>query len=172
MTADIKKVSRLALLLALAIVIHTAEGMLPITVLWFKFGFANIVGLATLYIYGFKEAFALTLGRIILGSLLLGLFASPAFMLSFSGGTAGMLAMGLVNRFAPKLFSEIGTSIIGAVFHNLGQLAVAYLVLVRNEGIFWMAPLMLIAALGTGFINGLAARFLIDHIRNLDLLHH
>ncbi len=172
MTADTKKVSRLALLLALAIVIHTAEGMLPITVMWFKFGFANIVGLATLYIYGFKEAFALTLGRIILGSMFLGLFASPAFMLSFAGGTVGILAMGLVHRFAPRLFSEVGTSIIGAVFHNLAQLAMAYLVLVRNEGIFWLAPLMLVAALGTGFLNGLAARFLIDHIRNPDLWQH
>ena len=59
----------LALLLALATVIHTAEAFLPVTVGWLRFGFANIIGLATLYLYGFKDALVVTLGRIFLGSL-------------------------------------------------------------------------------------------------------
>ena len=44
MTDRVVKLARLALLLALATVIHTAEGLLPITFVWFRFGFANIIG--------------------------------------------------------------------------------------------------------------------------------
>lgn len=167
MTGRVQKLARLALLLALATVIHTAEGLLPITVLWFRFGFANIVGLATLYLFGFKAALFVTIGRIFLGSLASGLFGSPAFSLSLAGGTCAILAMGLVHRLFGRVFSEIGVSLVGAVAHNLAQLMVAYLLLVRNEGIFLLLPLMLLTAVATGFLNGLAARFLIGHFRTL-----
>lgn len=167
MTDRVRELSRLSLLLALATAIHTAEAFLPVTVVWFRFGFANIIGLATLYLFGFRDALVVTLGRIFLGSLVTGLFGSPAFILSLAGGTSAILAMGLVHRLAGRVFSEIGVSIVGAVFHNMGQLAAAYLILIRNEGILLLLPLMLLAATGTGFINGLAARFFIEHFRRL-----
>jgi heptaprenyl diphosphate synthase len=167
MTDRVQKLARLALLLALATVIHTAEGLLPITVMWFRFGFANIIGLATLYLFGFKAAIFITLGRIFLGSLISGLFGSPAFVLSLAGGTCAILAMGLIYRLFGGLFSEIGVSLVGALVHNLAQLTVVYLLLVRNEGIFLLLPLMLLTAVGTGFLNGLAARFLINHFKSL-----
>ncbi|MFC1836520.1 Gx transporter family protein [Thermodesulfobacteriota bacterium] len=153
--------------MALSTVIHTVEAMLPVTVVWFRFGFANIIGLATLYLFGFKSALAVTLGRIFLGSLATGLFGSPALLLSFTGGVAAILAMGLAHRFAGRVFSEVGISIIGAVFHNMGQLMAAYLVLIRNEGILLLVPLMLLTATVTGFINGLAARFFVRHFRKV-----
>lgn len=155
------------MLLALAVVIHTAESVLPVTVVWFRFGFANIIGLATLYLFGFKDAFLLTLGRIFLGSLVTGLFGSPAFLLSLSGGVTSMLAMGLAHRYFSGIFSEIGISIIGAVVHNITQLVVAYLLIIRNEGILLLVPVMILAAAATGFINGLAARFFVAHFRRV-----
>jgi len=161
MNEDVVKLARVGMLLALAVVIHTVEAMLPVTVLWFRFGFANIMGLATLYLFGFKYALIVTLGRIFLGSLLTGMFGSPAFLLSFSGGLSAILVMGLAKVISRDRFSEIGVSILGAVTHNAAQLYVAYVILIRNEAILYLLPLMLAAALITGFINGLAARFLI-----------
>lgn len=168
MSRRVRKLARLALLLALATVIHTAEALLPINVLWFRFGFANIIGIAVLYLYGFKDAFLLTLGRIFLGSLAAGLFGSPAFLLSFAGGTSAMLTMGMVHRYASRLFSEVGISVIGAVTHNVVQLFVAYVILIRSEGLLLILPLMILASLGTGVINGIAARFVITHFRKID----
>lgn len=168
MNTDVMKMSRLALLLALAVVIHTVEALLPVTVLWFRFGFTNIIGLAALYLFGFKDALFLTLARIFLGSLLTGLFGSPAFLLSLSGGVCSILAMGFLKRYFTPPFSEIGISLAGAVCHNLAQLVTAYLVIVRNEAIFLMLPLMMIAAFVTGLINGVAARFFIRHVEKLD----
>ena len=167
MTDRLGKLSRLALLLALATVIHTAEALLPITVVWFRFGFANIIGLATLYLFGFKDALLITFGRIFLGSLATGLFGSPAFVLSLAGGICAILTMGVAYRFGARFFSEIGVSLIGAVAHNSAQLLVAYFLLVRNRGVFLLFPVMLLASVVTGFLNGLAARFFIRHFKNI-----
>jgi len=171
MTDRVTKLSRLALLLALATAIHTAEAFLPITVVWFRFGFANIIGLATLYLFGFKDALFITLGRIFLGSLATGLFGSPAFLLSLAGGVCAIVAMGVAHRFGSRFFSEIGISLIGAVAHNTAQLVVAYLILVRNQGIFLLFPMMLLAAMATGFLNGLAARFFIRHFKKVQIIN-
>lgn len=167
MTDRMQHLARLALLLALATVIHTAEALLPITFVWFRFGFTNIISLSTLYLFGFKDAVVVTLGRILLGSLAAGLFGSPAFILSFAGGTCSILAMGLVHRYCSRVFSEIGISVVGAVVHNLAQLVVAYLLLVKNQGIFLLLPFMLFVAMGTGVVNGLATRFLVRHFKKV-----
>jgi len=172
MTDRVSHLARLGLLLALATVIHTAEAFLPITVAWFRFGFANIIGLATLYLFGFKDALLLTLGRVFLGSLLSGLFGSPAFVLSLSGGVCAIVAMGFIHRISGRVFSEVGISMTGAVFHNLGQLAAAYLIIIRNEAIFLLLPILLVAATATGFINGLAARFFIRHFQKTPQRDH
>lgn len=163
MNHETLKLARVGLLLALAVVIHSAEAMLPVTVLWFKFGFANIIGLTTLYLFGFRYALFVTLGRVFLGSLITGLFGSPAFVFSLAGGIASIVAMGLVKKLGRSAFSLIGISIIGAITHNAAQLFVAYALIIRNEAVFFLIPFMLIAALGTGFLNGLAARYLIRH---------
>jgi heptaprenyl diphosphate synthase len=162
-----QELARLALLLALATVIHTMEAFLPVTVGWFRFGFANIIGLATLYMFGFKDALIVTFGRIFLGSLVSGLFGSPAFLLSLSGGSAAICAMGLAHRYAGRAFSEIGISIIGAVFHNTGQLVAAYVIIVRHEAILTLFPLLLLTASVTGLLNGLATRFFVERFTSV-----
>ena len=163
MTGGVRELARLALLLALATVIHTVEAFIPVTFVWFRFGFANIIGLSTLYLFGFRDAAFVTIGRIFLGSLATGLFGSPAFLLSLSGGTCALLTMALVFRYGSGIFSEIGVSLAGATAHNLAQLVTAYFVLIRSEGIFLLLPVMMLTAVGTGLLNGLAARFFVRH---------
>lgn len=165
MTEGVQKLARLSLLLALATVIHTAESLLPLTFVWFRFGFANIIGLSTLYLFGFRDALIVTLGRVFLGSLASGLFGSPAFLLSLSGSSFAILAMGGAYLVGARLFSEVGISVVGAVVHNVTQLCVAYLLLIRNEGILLLLPVMLLTALATGILNGLAARFFLAAFR-------
>jgi heptaprenyl diphosphate synthase len=167
MTDRLVKLARLSVLLALATVIHTAEGLLPVTVVWFRFGFANIIGLAALELFGFKAALVVTLGRIFLGSLASGMFGSPAFVLSFAGGVSAILAMSVVYRYGAGVFSEVGISVVGAVAHNAAQLGVAYLLLIRNEAILMLLPVMLLTAAATGLINGIAAQFFVRHFRRV-----
>lgn len=165
MSASASKTARLALLLALATVIHTAEAFLPVTVVWFRFGFANIIGIATLYLFGFADAIFVTIARVFLGSLVTGLFGSPAFLLSAAGGGCSILIMGLAFRFGGGILSEVGVSVLGALVHNVAQLVTAYALIVRNEGIFVLLPLLMVTSVVTGCLNGIAARFLIAHFR-------
>lgn len=162
------KLSRLAVLLALATAIHSLESLIPVTVGWFRFGFANIIGLTTLYMFGFKDAALLTMGRILLGSLISGQFGSPGFLLAIAGGLSSIFVMGGAYWLAGRLLSEIGISVLGAVTHNMVQLWVAYAIFVKTQSILLLMPVMILAAIVTGVINGLATKFLIKRIESLD----
>ncbi|MGD9817521.1 MAG: Gx transporter family protein [Desulfomonilaceae bacterium] len=166
MNEDARRIARLAMMLALATSVHALESMTPIVLGWFRFGFANIIGLTTLLIFGFKNALYVTVGRIFLGGLLSGSIGSPAFFLALSGGVVSICLMGLISFTKRSCISEIGISVVGAVSHNLAQLVMAYLIIVRNESILLLAPIMIIAAVVTGIINGIATRYLTKSLKH------
>ena len=74
---------------------------------------------------------------------------------------------GIGSRIYRRAFSEIGISVIGAVFHNAGQLLAAYVVIIRHEGVMLLLPLLLVTSVITGCLNGLAARFFIERFTKL-----
>lgn len=156
---------RIALLSAYALALHGFEGLVPSPVPWLRLGLSNIVTLVTLYLYGLRPALMVTMIRVLLGSLFLGTFLGPAFFLSLAGGLAGTLSMGAVLNIFPGLFSPLGISLVGALFHNAGQLSVAYLMFFqRVEAVLIIVPLLLTAGVLTGILNGMAAKYLIAEI--------
>jgi len=66
--------------------------------------------------------------------------------------------MALVYYLFQDKFSLIGVSIIGAVFHNLGQLLIAYFI-IKNPGIFYYLPYLTLLAIPTGIGVGLITYF-------------
>lgn len=62
--------------------------------------------------------------------------------------------------------SILGVSIAGGVFHNVGQLLAAAL-MVETYGVFSYLPVLLISGLLTGFVIGLAAGEMLKRIRSL-----
>lgn len=62
--------------------------------------------------------------------------------------------------------SILGVSIAGGVFHNIGQLLAAAL-MVETYGVFSYLPVLLISGLLTGFVIGLAAGEMLKRIRSL-----
>ena len=83
----------MALFTALAVVMHAGEGLLPSPAPWFRFGFANILAVTVLYLYGPGAAWRLNLTRIGIGALILGKLFSPGFMLSLGGGVMALILM-------------------------------------------------------------------------------
>ena len=82
---------------------------------------------------------------------------AAAFLYSMGGGALSLTMMLLVKKLGGRGVSIVGVSVVGAVFHNVGQLLVAALVL-RTPGLmFYIFPL-LIAAVVTGIITGIAGR--------------
>ncbi len=149
-----------------ALALHGFETLIPSPIPWLRLGLSNIVTLVTLYQYGMKPALMVTLIRVVLGSLFLGTFLGPAFFLSLGGGLAGAFSMGIVITLFPGLFSPLGLSLIGALFHNTAQLFIAYLFFIqRIDAIILVAPVLIAAGTLTGAINGLAARYLVIEIQ-------
>lgn len=118
---SVKKSVILAFLIALGIIFQLIESFFPVVMIvpGYKIGIANIVGLFALYAYGPKDLAVVCLGRIFLASLMQGTLFSVPFILSVTGGIFSMAAMILAYR--SKVFSIYGVSILGACFHNIGQ---------------------------------------------------
>lgn len=155
----------LALFIALAVALHTVEALLPSPAPWFRLGFANILALVALFLYGGRAAWTVTLTRIGVGSLLLGNLFSPGFLLSLSGGVLATALMTGAHAACRRWIGPVGVSALGAAGHALGQLLVAWLVLIRHDGLWQLLPFLLLFALGTGIANGVAANLLLELLR-------
>lgn len=147
-----RKISLLGVFLGIGLVLHLVESLFPppLPLPGVKLGLANIVTLIVLFLGSIREAFLVSLFRILLGSLLGGTFLQIGFFLSLGGGFAGFLTMVVAKKMN---FSLMGTSIVGALSHNLGQIIVIFLFL-GTSAVFWYLPLFLLIALPCGIFTG------------------
>lgn len=160
---------RIAWWAALAISIHIVESALPSPIPGLKLGLANVVVVAVLMLYGWRDAVWVSLLRVLVGSLLIGTFLTPTFMLSFSGACASMLAMGIgyyFSRLCPSWqLGALGYSVLAAQAHMLGQFLIAYLLLIPHPALFKLLPLLMTAALVFGVISGMIAVAMVDKVQ-------
>lgn len=157
-TAEDRRIARYA---AAAIALTVAEAAVPLPLPGVKPGLANIVTLIVLVRWGWREAVWVSLLRVLAGSLLLGQFLAPGFFLSLSGAVASLLVLGLAVHLPSRWFGPVSLSILAAFAHIGAQLAVARLWLVPHDGVFYLTPIFVSAAVFFGLINGLiAARLL------------
>jgi len=154
-------VYKIALLVSLACVLQMSESLIPHPIPGLRLGLANVITLIALVTMGFGPAIEVTILRTILSSFIMGTFMSPTFILSFSGGLISTLVMGFlywVSSFHKQYrLSIVGISIASALVHNMVQLYLAYLLLVKHPGIFVFFPWLCIGALFMGCLTGIAA---------------
>jgi len=161
------QIARLALLVAVGLILFLFESYLPRPLPWVKPGLAHVATLLAIYLMGNREAMIVVVIRVLVGSLLLGSFFNPAFILSLGGGIAATLVMGFAHRHFSAIFSIFGISILGAVVHNLTQLVLVQILLVHRLELFYLAPVMILSSLFTGTIVALASYLLIRKIQVL-----
>lgn len=148
-----KKLTVLALFTALALILSLIDSMLPppVPVPGIKLGLSNIVILLVLLRYEKRDAVIVMIAKILLASFFAGQFSS--FFYSLAGGILSLLIMlCFLKLFGNRLIPL--TSIAGAVFHNLGQFAVA-LFLLRTAGLLAYLPFLMISGIVTGLFIGL-----------------
>ncbi len=155
----------LALFAAMAIALHAMEFLLPSPTPWFRLGMANIVALLALFLIDGRAAWSVNLTRIVVGSIILGSFLSPRFLLSLAGGVLATAVMTGSRQLAGPRIGPVGVSVLGAVGHTLGQFFCAWLVLIRHESLWTLLPLMTLFSILAGLLNGLVASYLIDSLR-------
>ena len=122
---SIRKIAILGILTAGAIIISIIESFIPsIGIPGVKLGLANILVLITLYELGIVDAIFVNLARVFLTGLLRGTIFTMGFVMSLTGAVLSLAIMILFYLLIKK-FSIIGVSVVGAIFHVIGQILIA-----------------------------------------------
>lgn len=157
-----KKIAYTGIMIALAFIFSYVESLIPIHtgVPGAKIGLANLVIIVTLYTLGTGYAFGLSMLRVILVGFTFGNIA--AMLYSFAGAILSFGVMILVKK--TKVLSVTGVSVLGGVFHNIGQLVVAILV-VETASLIYYLPVLLVAGVISGVVIGILGAIVTKRIR-------
>lgn len=141
--------------LSLGMILSYIEFLLPpisSAVPGVKLGLANTVVIFLLVKLGPRYAFSVSVLRVALSALL---FGSPLIMAyGIAGATLSFVVMLLLKK--ASVFSLCGVSIGGGVFHNVGQILLAILILGTKEIVYYLIPLTvsgIIAGAAVGIIS-------------------
>ena len=151
---------------ALALIFSYVETLIPIHIgiPGVKLGLANLIVVIALYRMGVREAYVLSVVRVILAGFLFGnLFA---ILYSLAGGLLSLTVMVFLKK--TEKFSVLGVSMAGAVFHNIGQLIMAAIVL-ESLSITYYLPVLMISGIVTGLLIGIVANEMLKRVRGLRL---
>lgn len=156
-----RKVAFYGILSALAILMGYVEYIIPspVPIPGIKLGLANVIVVIAMYFVGNKAAMSVSAIRVVVSSLLFGGFSG--FLYSISGATASFIVMAFVKKI--RCSGMLGVSILGGVFHNLAQIAVAALIL-QTVGLVYYIPVLLISGVITGIIIGMIAKYCLMYI--------
>lgn len=157
-----RRIAYCGLFAALAILMGYVELLIPMPILipGVKLGLANVIIVIMLYFMDAKSAFFVSLIRVLLSGLLFAGFAGLLY--SLSGAMLSFAVMVLLKR--TERFSIVGVSVAGGVFHNVGQIVVAALV-VENVRMAYYLPFLLVSGVVTGIVIGIVAQTALKYLK-------
>ena len=161
----IKKMTLFAILCALSVVLGLFESMLPVfhIVPGGKIGLANSITMVVFCLFAPLETICFGLLRCLLSSVLYSGFS--AFWYSAAGTVLSIAAMWLFSKILNGKISEIGISVIGAFFFNVGQLFVCACVL-ESVAVFRYLPALGMVSAIAGMITGMLAKAVIKYLKH------
>jgi heptaprenyl diphosphate synthase len=160
------RVAHFGVYTALALIFSYIETLIPINfgIPGVKLGLANLIIVVALYKMSIKEAYVLSIVRVVLsGFIFANLFS---ILYSLAGGLMSLSVMTLLKK--SNRFSTIGISMAGGVFHNVGQLIMAILVL-ESLNIAYYFPVLMVSGVATGILIGIVANEMLKRLRKLQL---
>ena len=160
------RLTRLALLTAIALTIFMVEAQLPVLVpiQGVKLGLANIVTVYAVFALGPGDALLILLSRVFLGAVFSGQMMTLFY--SLGGGLLAWLIMCLLRPVFHKEHLWL-CSPVAALLHNLGQLLVAAAIM-RTWAVLAYLPYLALSGVITGLFTGACAQLL---MARLDRLH-
>lgn len=157
-----KKIAVLGLATAVALILAYVEAMLPPlfnAVPGIKIGLPNIIIVFVLYRFGLKEASIVSLVRMLAVSFMFG--NMMALVYSLAGAFLSMLVMVVLKKL--NFLSVVGVSVAGGVFHNVGQILTAMLLLGTAELGYYLIILTITGTL-SGIFVGLCGAIIVQRI--------
>ena len=156
-----KQVTKTAAFIALAVMLGYVESLFPPLVAGVKLGLANSVVITVIYTQGNRQAWVVSLLKVILCMALFGSMTS--FIYSLTGAVVSLTVMLLAKK--SRLFSLVAVSSLGGLFHNLAQLVCAYFII--GKGALLHLPVLCLSGLLCGVLTGLAAQIIIKRGRDI-----
>ena len=158
---NLHRMTRIALLTALSLILFVLEGFLPLPlpVPGAKLGLAAIVTLIALHLLPTRDAALMLTLRILLASFFGGGVAPMLY--SLAGGAASFAAMALLKKYTQ--LSIVGISAAGGFLHNMAQLLVAAAVM-QTTALFSYAPVLGFVGILTGIGIGMSAQIILQKI--------
>ena len=160
-----KRLTRMGLLTALALIIFSIEAQIPppVPIPGVKLGLSNIITVYAMFCLGPKDTLLILLVRIFLGSIFTGQMMALAF--SFCGGMLCYLVMLLMRHIVTE--NQIWVcSVVGAIAHNAGQI-IAAIITTNTPGLVVYLPILLISGIAAGLFTGLVAQFTIHRMKKI-----
>lgn len=159
-----QKIATCAMLLCLMLIMGYVENLIPVApgVPGIKLGLSNSVLVLALYMLGIPTSILLMVLKVLLSGILFS--GVSAMMYAFAGGALSLLAMVLISRV--KGIHPVVVSAIGGLMHNVGQVALAMIVLNTPKLVYYMAILMAVGLI-TGIATGTAAHAVMNHLKKL-----
>lgn len=157
----------MSLLVTMALVLHIIERGIPVPFMTpgAKLGLANLVTVIALYtLESKKDVLKVIVTRVMMSALFSG--SISGLMYGGVGALLSFAAMVGVKESLKDKVSMIGISAAGAVFHNIGQVIVACLI-VENIGVMLYLPFLSMAGIVTGVFIGISANYIIKHMSKI-----
>ena len=160
-----RKLTRMALLTAIALTIFMIEAQIPalVPIPGVKLGLANIVTVFAVFAMGPGEAASILFVRIFLGAVFAGNF-STIFYSGAGGLVAILVTIGLRKILTLKQLWVAGA--LGAIGHSVGQMAMAIFITGTPEIIVYL-PMMIVCSIITGIFTGLCAQLMLNRGKDL-----
>ena len=161
---SLKRMAYLAMLCGVAMIFSFIESQIPsfVGIPAIKMGLPNIVIVLILYKLGAKEAILVNLVRMLLSSLLFGNLMMLAY--SMAGAALSMLAMLIMKKLG---FNVITVSVLGGIFHNIGQIIVAAIVVATVELLYYL-PVLIISGTISGILIGLIGGIVVKKLEQFE----
>ena len=166
-SAAIRRMVVTALLFAVALVLTVVEYQLPIPMPapGIKLGLSNIVVMYSLFFLKKRDAFTLAVLKSFFVFLTQGAVAA---FLSLCGGLLSLVMMLLCMAIFQNRISYLMISIVGAIFHNTGQIAAASL-LYTNLVMWSYFPVLLVSGVIAGMATSTLLRITLPALKRLNL---
>ncbi len=149
---------------ALALIFSYVESLIPfhIGIPGVKLGLANLVIVVAMYKMNKKQVYLLSVTRVVLAGFMFGNLFSIVY--SLAGSLLSLAVMYGLKR--KESFSIMGISMAGGVFHNIGQLIVAMIVL-ESLNLVYYASVLLSSGLITGIVIGIVSDEIMKRIKKI-----
>ena len=159
----LKRLTELALLTALALIIFVIELRFPdiLPIPGVKLGLANIITVYAVFQYQPSETAMLVACRVILGAVFSGNMS--ALLYSASGAVMCLLGMIIISRFLNPEYLWL-CSILGAIFHNIGQILAAMAVM-QSAAVLSYLPVLILSGSIAGLFTGLCAQAVLKRMQ-------